>query len=262
MTSSRSRRNNLVLPLALGATAAAASFALWYFFSDDEPAARRSQHREHESDTEIARRRTTTSGSGSAPASAPAAGISRAGSNVPRKSIAVVVSESNSLSPLLEALPAPLSFDRTRVFILLYAPLVKMHPLSDPDDAAGSGPGPDKPRDSEPQGRVYRQARQLYPPNEPAELLLPFSEHASLVPMLKHIEPDIVYFEAALVGEGSAVVHNVLDGGRASSVGSVIVAVQDPSTGQRIADETGRFGKRCRVLDTPEVGRDWMERVG
>ena len=258
---SRPRRNNLVVPLALGATAAAASFALWYFFSDDDvPVSRRPQHREHESDTEISRRRTTASGSESAPRPPSGAGIARGGggsssSNVPKKSIAVVVSESSSFSPLLEALPVPLPFDRARVFVLLYAPLVKMHPLSDPDDA----PGAVNPRDSEPQGRVYRQARQLYPPDEPVELLLPFGERSSLVPMLKQLEPDVVYVEAALAGEGSTVVHNVLDGGR---VGSVVVAVQDPTTGQRIADETGRFGKRCRVLDTPEVARDWVERIG
>lgn len=88
--------------------------------------------------------------------------------------------------------------------------------------------------------------------------MLPYTDEASVVPMLKQLAPESVYMEASVVGEGAELVRAVLEGGW---VGGVVVSVLDPATGQRLADETGKFGKKCRVLDVAKAGDDWMERV-
>jgi hypothetical protein len=223
----------LLLPLALGATAAAASFALWYFLNDDDPHPTRRTHVGHESGDEVTRRT-------SPPPAVPGA----------KKSVALVVRESSSLSELLSHLPTSLPLDRANIFILIYSPGIKAHPLSDSDAATFEK--------KEAEGRVYRQARKLFPKDVPRELVLPYTDEASVVPMLKQLAPESVYMEASVVGEGAELVRAVLEGGW---VGGVVVSVLDPATGQRLADETGKFGKKCRVLDVAKAGDDWMERV-
>ncbi|KAF8536881.1 hypothetical protein BDD12DRAFT_849087 [Trichophaea hybrida] len=220
----RNRRNNLLLPLALGATAAAASFALWYFLNDDDQQTTRRTHVGHESSDELPRHVSPP------PAAAPPGGV--------KKSVALVVRESSgsSVSELLAHLPMPLPLDRANIFILVYSPGIKAHPLSD-SDAAGF-------EKKENEGRVYRQARKLFPRDAPRELVLPYTDEASVVPMLKQLAPESVYMEASVAGDGR-----------------IVVAVLDPTTGQRLADETGKFGKKCRVLDVAKAGDDWMERI-
>ena len=137
--------------------------------------------------------------------------------------------------------------DRANVFVLVYSPDITAHPLSDEDAAA---------RDD---GRTYRQARRLYPKEAPSELVMPYSDPASLAPMLKQLAPETVYIESGLVGDDAREVRSVLEG---RWVGNVVIAVEDGATGQRLADATGDFKSRCLVVDVAKAGDDWMLRVG
>lgn len=240
-SSGRRSKNGLLLPLALGATAAAASFALWYFLSDEEQTTTtsRRQHSGHESSDELRRSGPTTS-----------TGTSTRRPGAPqqhKKNIALVVRESSTTSSLLRNLPTPLPLDRANVFILIFSPSLAAHPLSDSDGTQ---------RDD---GRTYRQARRLYPKEAPRELVMPYTDPASLAPMLKQLAPEAVYIEAGLAGEDASALRGVIDG---RWVGSVVIAVEDGVTGQRLADATGEYGKRCVVVDVAKAGDDWMLRVG
>ncbi|KAA8893086.1 hypothetical protein FN846DRAFT_980508 [Sphaerosporella brunnea] len=225
MSAPRQRRNGLLLPLALTAGAAAASFALYYFLSDNSSSTQSTgTPAAHESESELGPRR-------------------RSPPPTTKKSIVVVVREGSSASELLSSLPSPLPHDRANIFTLIYSPSMTTHPLS---DSSGG---------EELQGKVYRQARKLYPREAPRELVLPYTDSASLVPMLKQLAAEGVYIEGDLVGEKGAVVKAVMEW-----VGGVVVAVRDPATGQRIADQVGRV-KGVKVLDVGRVGEDWVRRV-
>jgi len=242
MSAPRSRRSGLILPLAVTATVAAASFALYYFISDpDSHGTTNTTTHAHESDAELNRRSGTRRRSGSTNATATAR----------KKSIALVVQESAGLSAMMKQLPNPLPLSRADVFVLIYSPNITAHPLSDSDAAAFEQRGEE--------GKVYRQARKMFPKDSPKELVMPYADEASLVPMLKQLAPEGVYIESSLVGLDAAVVKNVLEGGW---VGGVVVSVEEPAEGQRIADATGRLGRRVKVLDVGRVGDDWTERIG
>ncbi|KAI5805716.1 hypothetical protein EDC01DRAFT_263606 [Geopyxis carbonaria] len=163
-----------------------------------------------------------------------------------KPSIALVVRESSSASALLSQLPAPLSLARANVFVLLYAPELGGHPLSDSNNSDSSG-----------EGRVYRQARALFAKDVPREMVMPYTDRKSLVPMLKQIAPECVFVEGALVsGEGEGTVGAVLEG---KWVGGLVVA----NVGGEVPEEEGRrWGKRCRVVEVGEVAEEWRERVG
>lgn len=267
------RQKSFLLPLALGATAAAASLALWYFLSEDEQAERR-QHTGHESGDERPRARGREPRDPSNRDSASSRDLRADFNASPRevrgpstpsnlraprtpepaykKNICLVLSESSTPSSLLSHIPSPLALDRVNIYILVYSPSMTSHPLSP------SGPsGVDSIRD--PSRLVYNAARGLIPADKPAEVVMPYTSELSLVAMLKQLRPETVYMEAKLVGEGASVISGVLEG---AWVGGVIIAVEDSLTGQRLADETGMYGKRCRVLDVDKAGEDWGLKVG
>ncbi|KAI5842251.1 hypothetical protein BZA05DRAFT_412456 [Tricharina praecox] len=242
MSAPRSRRSGLILPLALTATVAAASYALYYFISDSDTHDTSNTTHVHESDAELNRRTGSRRRSGS----------ESAGNSASRKqSIALVVRESSDLSAMLKQLPSPLPLSLADVFVLIYSPHITAHPLSDSDAAAFENRGDE--------GKVYRQARKMFPKESPRELVMPYTDEASLVPMLKQLAPRGVYIESSLVGPDASVVKDVLGRGW---VGGVVVSVEEPAEGQRIADAAGRLLKRVKVLDVARVGDDWTERVG
>jgi hypothetical protein len=216
------RRNNLLLPLALTAAAGAASFALYHYLTSNSSATPTAPSA-HESDSEAAR--------------APAG---------PKRKIALVVREGSDVSPLLSAIPQPLPHNRAHVFILIYSPGVVAHPLSSESSSAAV------------EGRVYTQARKMSP-SAPRETLLPYTDPRSLEPMLKHIHPDVVFAEGALVAEDDGATVAGLIKGR--WIGRCVVAVEDSATGQRLANAVGDV-KGIRVLDTPKVMDEWTQRVG
>lgn len=259
MSSRRSRRSGLTVPIALTTTVVAASFALYYFFSESGSQDTDNTTHAHESDAELTQRPNTRRRSVStavATAVATAGGeINRGGGAVavaPRKkAIALVVHEEVVLSAMMEQFPSPLPLHLADVFVLIYSPGMTSHPLNAGDAAAFEN--------SADEGTVYAQAHKMFHKDAPTELVMPYADEKSLVPMLKQLAPDRVYIEGSLVGPDAAVVTEVLGGGW---VGGVVVSVEDPEDGQRIADATGGLGKRVKVLDVARVGDDWKERVG
>ncbi|KAI5813210.1 hypothetical protein BZA77DRAFT_358290 [Pyronema omphalodes] len=234
------RQKSFLLPLAVGATAAAASLALWYILRTDDQ--ERRQHSGHESGDERSRARGRRGQDTPHPSNpsyanppepqAPQASQASQGARStptttttrPKKNICLILSESPR-SQLLSHIPPPLPLDTTNIFILIHSPFMTA----------------------------------LIPAGKPAEIVMPYTNELSLVAMLKQLRPETVYIEAQLVGEDAGVVSAVLEG---AWVGGVIIAVEDSLTGQRLADATGVYGKRCRVLDVDKAGEDWGMRVG
>lgn len=226
------RSRSLLLPLALAATTAAASFALYQFLTSstgDAPHGARDRERGHESDA----------GSHSSTSTQPSPS---------KPTILLVVREGTDPSTLLAHLPTPLPLERVNVFVAVHSPDTTEHPLA----AAGRSRS----------GRthlVYEQAKGLFPREVPEEVLLPFTKTEVLVPFLKQVGPRTVYVEGGfLEGGAEAIVGAVLDGGW---VGGVVVAVDSSEMGHKVALETRRFGKRCVVLDVEAVGDDWKKRI-
>jgi hypothetical protein len=259
---SHRRKHNLLVPIALTATAAAASFALWYFLHDDNDTHNNRRTLDgHESDYEPSRRggrsspttaTTATKTNIAAVDRAIAGGSSAAAATGSggKKSVALVLREGSEPSKLLQHLPTPFPLDRVNVFVLIYSPGVTAHPLSD-SDAATFEVGKEE-------GKVYRQSRKFFPAEAPRELVMPYTEVESLVPMLKQLAPETVYIEGELAGMEGEVVAGVMEGGW---VGGVVVTVWERGMGQKLADATGRWGKRVRVMDVDKVGDDWMARI-
>jgi len=255
MSARRLRRSALTVPIALTTTVVAASFALYYFFSENGSQDTENTTHVHESDAELTRRPSTRRRSGSTGAAAAGGGVSGGGgvfAVAPRKkAIALVVHESTVPSAMMEQLPSPLPLHLADVFVLIYSPSMTSHPLNASDAAAFEN--------SADEGTVYAQAHKMFHKDAPTELVMPYADEKSLVPMLKQLAPEHVYIEDSLVGQDAAVVTEVL-GGR--WVGGVVVSVEEPAEGQRIADATGRLGRGVKVLDVARVGDDWKERVG
>ena len=249
MSNPRSRRNGLLIPLAITATAAAASLALYYFLHDDAtPQQQQPREHVHESDVEREHRTSSDRSQPRRRTASPPPSTPSPTQVMNKKSIVLVVREQKN-SALLENLPSPLPLARANIFIIVYSPDIKTHPLSDTEGG--------RPRARENEGRVYAQARKLYPPNAPRELVMPFTEPGSLLPMLKQLKPEDLYIEGALVGEDAMVVKNIIAGGWVS--GGVVVAVEDPQMGQGIANALGDM-KRVRVRDVGKVGDLWLGR--
>jgi len=253
MSARRLRRSGLTVPIALTTTVVAASFALYYFLSESGSQETDNTTHAHESDVELTRRAGTRRRSGSTAAAAAGSGVGGGGGAIaPRKkSIALVMHESTVLSAMMKQLPSPLPLHLADIFVLIYSPGMTSHPLNAGDAAAFEN--------SADEGTVYAQAHKMFPKDAPTELVMPYADEKSLVPMLKQLAPEGVYIEGSLVGPDAAVVTDVL-GGR--WVGSVVVSVEEPAEGQRIADATGRLGRRVKVLDVSRVGDDWKERIG
>jgi len=257
---SHRRKNNLLVPIALTATAAAASFALWYFLHDDNDTHNNRRTLDgHESDYEPSRRggrsspTTATTGTNTNTAAvdrAIAGGSGGAGSGG-KRSVALVLREGSEPSKLLQHLPTPFPLEGVNVFVLIYSPGIAAHPLSD-SDAATFQVGKEE-------GKVYRQSRKFFPAEAPRELVMPYTEMGSLVPMLNQLTPEMVYIEGELAGVDGEVVAGVMEKGL---VGGVVVTVWERGMGQKLADATGRWGKRVRVMDVDKVGDDWMARIG
>jgi hypothetical protein len=239
---SRRNRNGLLLPLALTVSAAAASFALWYFLSDGES---ENSSRRHQDGRDNRRQHSPTD----CP-SPPSADDHEVGPPRHKKSVAIVVKEGSTSSQLLHQLPSPLPLDAAVVFILVYSADISAHPLTDSDEAAFEK--------KDTQGKVYRQARRLFPKDAPPEYVMPYTDEASLLPMLKQLSPESVYIETKLVGEDAENVKGLVEGGWVSGV---VISAEDSETACQLQGATERFGQRCRVLHTAMVGEDWKERV-
>lgn len=256
MPSSRSRRGqgSLLLPIALTATAAVATVALYFWLGDDSPPQDQQRDSRGADDSRGTRapRRRRFSHDRITEASEPESEVpvSRlrqqpSADLASKPCIAIVVTSGPEERPslLLHHLPTPLSTARANIFVLVYAPKLRAHPLAD-----GKVPASE--------GTVMNQARQLFAHDYPKEFVLPFTEKASVVPLLKQLAPQAVYIEAGLIGHEGEVIAGVLNGGW---VGGVVMARTHGEPG--VADIKGSWGKKLRVVDVGDVGDDWMAHV-
>ena len=123
----------------------------------------------------------------------------------------------------------------------------------------------------------YELALSLLPTSTPRENIMPFNTHPSVVPMLKQITPEVVYFEEAAVDNEGRIVDEILGGGWVGRV--VIVVGGDDLDGLVSEDESlqkrrgegkwwgvdgavrSHHGNRLEVVEKWALEDDWRRRV-
>ncbi|KAA6406574.1 MAG: hypothetical protein FRX48_09629 [Lasallia pustulata] len=196
---------------------------------------------------------------------------------------------------ILSHLPQHIDSD-TRIFVLIYAPTLKQHPLSStrpipsltssysnigPEDFPSEtdkplsliSPNTHSPPSSNPQfSALYTQALALV---ENPTLILPFTDSSGHVHLLRHLAPEIVYVQESLSGSGGEMVKHI-----SGWVGQVVLVVGDEGGHGGLVDsedEAGEeekrerwwegderigLGKGIEVVEGLRVGEDWKRRVG
>jgi hypothetical protein len=171
----------------------------------------------------------------------------------------------------------------SRVFVLIYAPDLKQHPLDTSvevprppasitssysnighEDAQSRGEDTERPLSMiEPDPlpassqsrmfqRLYRQAQALV---ENDTMVMPFTTMAGHVPLLRHLAPEIVYIQETLTGQRGDVITNI-----SNWVGQVVLVVGDESGHGGLVDsedERGQLGEMARERwwqDDPRIG--------
>ncbi|KAI4136450.1 MAG: hypothetical protein L6R39_007779 [Caloplaca ligustica] len=228
-----------------------------------------------------------------------------------RKTVAVVVSADmghhdaeeettyiQEHASILSHLPAHLDTD-TRVFVLIYAPDLKQHPLaSNQPQPSGSmtssysnigheeAHGADKPLTSiEPAPErspsrskmfdtLYKEAQSMV---DDDTMIMPFTTPTGHVHLLRHLAPEIVYLQETLSGAGGDIISQI-----SKWVGRIVLVVGDESGHGGLVDsedERGHpshqsrerwwqddprigLGKGIEVVDGLRLGDDWRRRVG
>ncbi|KAL8716616.1 MAG: hypothetical protein Q9225_006075 [Loekoesia sp. 1 TL-2023] len=235
-------------------------------------------------------------------------GESRGGKK--RKTVAVVVSADighhepdeevtyiQEHASILSHLPAHIDAD-TRVFVLIYAPDLKQHPLStsqpQPSGSMTSSYSnigheeayeADKPLGSiepAPEGGysrskmfdiLYREAQSMV---DNDTMIMPFTTSTGHVHLLRHLAPDIVYLQETLSGARGDIISQI-----SNWVGRVVLVVGDESGHGGLVDsedERGHpshqsrdrwwqddprigLGKGVEVVDGLRLGDDWRRRI-
>jgi len=228
--------------------------------------------------------------------------------NTKRKTVAIVVSADSEFdvedeeegyhqehASILSHLPRNTDFSKIRLFVLIYAPGLKEHPLdaalSRPAGSLSSSfsnigheqaqtPGEDieKPMSSGGSSAspafnaVYSQALALV---EKDTMVLPFTTPTGHVHILRHLGPDIVYLQESLAGDNGEVINHLqtwlrqdvvlvvgADGGHGGLADSESEAEQAPKKEQwwEREDRVGR-GRGVVVVEGLRVGDDWARRV-
>ncbi|KAI4192542.1 MAG: hypothetical protein LQ346_004254 [Caloplaca aetnensis] len=227
-----------------------------------------------------------------------------------RRTVAVVVSadighhEPEEVSyiqehaSILSHLPSHID-DDTRVFVLIYAPDLKQHPLSTSQlQQSGSMASSysnighdeahevDKPLTSiEPSAQqspsrskmfdtLYKEAQSMV---DNDTMIMPFTTPTGHVHLLRHLAPEIVYLQEALSGASGDIISQM-----ANWVGRIVLVVGDESGHGGLVDsedERGHpshqsrerwwqddprigLGKGVEVVDGLRLGDDWRRRVG
>ncbi|KAK0125700.1 hypothetical protein ONS95_000296 [Cadophora gregata] len=227
-------------------------------------------------------------------------------SNGKRKTVAIVVSadshsddfddDDNSFhehASILSHLPRNTDFSKIRLFVLIYAPGLKEHPL---DAGAARPPGSlsssfsnigheqvhTPGEESEKQlssssvspafNAVYSQALALV---EKETMVLPFTSASGHVHILRHLGPEIVYLQESLAGNNGEVITHLqtwlrrdvvlvvgADGGHGGLADSESEAehVEKKEHWWEREDRVGR-GRGVVVVEGLRVGDDWARRV-
>ncbi|KAF8852222.1 hypothetical protein BDZ45DRAFT_707503 [Acephala macrosclerotiorum] len=223
-----------------------------------------------------------------------------------RKTVAVVVSADTNIDDLdvesgefhehasiLSHLPRNTDFSKVRLFVLIYAPGLKEHPLDAVAKLPGSlsssfsnishhqaqTPGEESEKllsssSSSPAfNAVYSEALSLV---EKETMVLPFTTPTGHIHILRHLNPDIVYLQESLAGNnGDAITHLqswlrqdiVLvvgaDGGHGGLADSESEAENVEKKSQQWwerEDRVGR-GRGIVVVEGLRVGDDWARRI-
>jgi len=222
-----------------------------------------------------------------------------------RKTVAIVLSaESNGddfdeddgyheHASILSHLPSSIDFSKIRLFVLIYAPGLKEHPLdagtsripgslsssfSNIGHEQAQSPTGEKPLTSTTGASahfnaVYSQALALV---EKETMVLPFTTPTGHVHILRHLAPDIVYLQESLSGpDGDVITHlqtwlrqDVVlvvgaDGGHGGLADSESEAEQAPNKPIQWWEKEERVGRGrgVVVLEGLRVGDDWARRV-
>ncbi|KAL8994441.1 MAG: hypothetical protein Q9169_005586 [Polycauliona sp. 2 TL-2023] len=227
-----------------------------------------------------------------------------------RKTIAVVVSADighhdpgeevsyiQEHASILSHLPTHIDAD-TRVFVLIYAPDLKQHPLSvnqsQPSGSMASSysnigveeahgadePVPSIERRERSASRpkmfdsLYREAQSMVGNDT---MIMPFTTSTGHVHLLRHLAPEMVYLQETLSGPGGDAVSQI-----SNWVGRIVLVVGDESGHGGLVDsedERGHpsheardrwwqddprigLGKGIEVVDGLRLGDDWRRRVG
>lgn len=202
------------------------------------------------------------------------------------------------LQSILSHLPAHID-DDTRLFVLIYAPGLKQHPLStsQPQPSASmtssySNIGheeaheADRPLtsiESAPEGSpsrskvfdtLYKEAQSMV---DDSTMIMPFTTPTGHVHLLRHLAPEIVYLQETLSGAGGDIISQM-----SNWVGRIVLVVGDESgLGGLVDSEDERghpshqsrdrwwqedprigLGKGVEVVDGLRLGDDWRRRVG
>ncbi|KAE9370080.1 hypothetical protein N431DRAFT_484401 [Stipitochalara longipes BDJ] len=226
--------------------------------------------------------------------------------NGKRKTVAIVVSADTSndhdfdeedgfyeRASILSHLPRNTDFSKIRLFVLIYAPGLKEHPL---DAAAARPPGSlsssfsnigheqaqspaqevektfTSTSSSPAFNAVYSQALSLV---EKETMVLPFTTPTGHVHILRHLGPDFVYIQESLAGNDGEVITHLqswlkqdvvvvvgADGGHGGLADSESEAehVEKKDQWWMKEERVGR-GRGIVVVDGTRVGDDWARRI-
>lgn len=220
-----------------------------------------------------------------------------------RKTVAIVVSAHTSLdeydedefhehASILSHLPRNTDFSKIRLFVLIYAPGLKEHPLDASAARPGSlsssfsnighdqaqSPGEETPKPvssgaaSPGFNQVYSQALGLV---EKETMVLPFTTPTGHLYILRHLGPDIVYLQESLAGDNGDNITQLqswlrqdvilvvgADGGHGGLADSESEAehVEKKEQWWEREDRVGR-GRGVVVVEGLRVGDDWARRV-
>lgn len=180
-----------------------------------------------------------------------------------------------------------------RIFVLIYAPDLKKHPLtaSSPNQAPGSmassfshighedaqSQGEKSPDVVAPPARskmfntLYTQAQTLV---EKDTMIMPFTTPTGYIHILRHLGPETVYLQQTLAGPGGDAMSQI-----SGWVGQILLVVGDESGHGGLVDsedERGEeskdrwwhddprigLGKGVEIVDGLRVGEDFKRRVG
>ncbi|KAL8767643.1 MAG: hypothetical protein Q9209_005902 [Squamulea sp. 1 TL-2023] len=225
-----------------------------------------------------------------------------------RKTVAVVVSADTGHNDpgeevsyiqehasILSHLPAHID-DDTRVFVLIYVPDLKQHPLSGSQsqpsgsmtssysnigaEEANEADKPlfldesrEKPSRSKMFDSLYREARSMV---DDDTMVMPFTTPTGHIHLLRHLAPQIVYLQETLSGPGGDILSQI-----SNWVGRIVLVVGDESGHGGLVDsedERGHpsheardrwwqddsrigLGKGVEVVDGLRLGDDWRRRV-
>lgn len=198
-------------------------------------------------------------------------------------SLAEVNGETREHTNVFSYLPRNTDFSKIRLFILIHAPLLKIHPF----DAIKAHPElrefpSDIQRELSQVDSSSRKFCSLTPTStefdsiysaalsmvEKDSMVLPFTSNTGHAQILRHLNPDIIYLQESLSGTDGEIINHIHTWSRQD----VVLVIDDSGASRgsadyetkdhwwRRLDRVGR-GRGVIAVDTVRVGDDWAKRV-